>query len=260
MEFYNHLPLWLSSLLVLGVTVAISVGAHIGVRALIPKKAGALSTELATALIGAVSAFIGIMLAFAAVEVWQDYGSADQAVAQEAAASAELYRDLTVYGDETKIARVSLQRYVTSVLHDEWPRLAVGESSPVTAATLVQLFRDIGAIHPAPGRDTVIYGEIFKKLNEVVGYRRARLITSRADLPMVFWLVVLTGSAVIVAFTFVYPATKTNLLFVAGLALSLGLIFLFILTVAHPFAGAYAVDNQELRDLLPLFQRISASP
>ena len=106
----------------------------------------------------------------------------------------------------------------------------------------------------------MIYGEVFQKLNEVVGFRRARLITSRADLPLVFWLVVLTGSAVIVAFTFVYPATPTNLLFVAGLALSLGLIFLFILTVAHPFAGAYAVDDKEIRDLLPLFQRLSAPP
>ncbi len=89
MEFYNHLPLWLSSLLVLGGTVGICVAAHIGVRALIPKKTGALSTELATALIGAVSAFIGIMLAFAAVEVWQDYGSADQAASWATAWSAE---------------------------------------------------------------------------------------------------------------------------------------------------------------------------
>jgi hypothetical protein len=64
MEFYYNLPLWLSSVLVLGVTVGLAVGAHIGVRKLISKRVSNPSTELATALMGVVSAFIGIMLAF----------------------------------------------------------------------------------------------------------------------------------------------------------------------------------------------------
>ena len=89
----------------------------------------------------------------------------------------------------------------------------------------------------------------------MVDHRRTRLIASRADLPVLFWLVVLAGSAIIVGYTFVYPANWANELIIAGLAVSLGLIFL---AVAHPFAGTYRVDARELRDLLPLFERLSA--
>ena len=257
LEFYLSLPLWLSSVLVLGLSVLVCVGGHLAVRALIPRNAAKQETELAVALMGVVAAFIGIMLAFAAVQVWQDYGVADQAVAQEAASASELYRDLSVYGDETLASREAVKTYVRAVLVDEWPRLAKGEPGPEAVNALIMLFRAVAEIHPQDNRDTVIYGEIFKKLNEVVEHRRTRMIAARAALPSLFWMVALAGSGIIVAFTFVYPATPMNSLIIAGLAVSLGLIFMFILDVDHPFAGAYAVDSRELSDLLPLFDKIS---
>jgi hypothetical protein len=255
-DFYFTLPGWLSSIVVLGTAVIVCVGGHWIVRKLIPRSAPKQETELAVALMGVVAAFIGIMLAFAAVQVWDDYGQADKAVAQEAASISQLYRDLTVYGDETLSARSSVKNYVRQVLEDEWPRLAHGEPGPKTVAALITMFDEVGRIQPQTSRQTVIYGEVFKKLNDVVAYRRARMITARAELPGLFWIVVLAGSGIIVAFTFVYPATPLNSLIIAGLAVSLGLIFMFILDVNRPFAGAYSVDKKEIADLLPLFDKI----
>jgi ABC-type branched-subunit amino acid transport system permease subunit len=257
LDFYMGLPAWLSGVAVIGACVVICVGGHLLVRAIIPRHVEKQETELAVALMGVVAAFIGIMLAFAAVQVWDDYNQADHAVAQEAASIAQLYRDLTVYGDEAGPSRVAVKTYVRAVLEDEWPRLSHGQSGPKAAAALIQLFNQVGQIRPETNRQTVIYGEAFKKLNEVVGYRRARLITARAELPGLFWIVVVAGSAVMVAFTFAFPATRTNSLIIAGLAVSLGLIFMFILDVNRPFAGVYSVDSKELSDLLPLFDKIS---
>lgn len=258
LDLYLSLPMWLSSLLLIGLTVAVCVGGHRLVRALLPKTAPKPETELAVALMAVVGAFIGIMLAFAALQVWQDYADADAAVAQEAASISELYRDLTVYGDETLPARAQVKAYVHAVLEDEWPRLAKGEPGPTAVTGLIRLFRAVGAIEPQTSRQTVIYGEVFKNLNAVVQHRRMRMIAARDALPPLFWMVVLAGSGIIVAFTFVYPATRLNALLIAGLAVSLGLIFVFILQVDHPFAGAYAVDHRELSDLLPLFDKIEA--
>jgi hypothetical protein len=258
LDFYLNLPIWLGAMLVLGTAVVICVGGHVLVRRLAPNAAPKQETEYAVALMAVVGAFIGIMLAFAALQVWEDYAEADAAVAHEAASLSELYRDLSVYGDETLKARDAEKAYVRAVLQDEWPRLAHGESGPKAVAALIQLYREAGALQPADARQTVLYGEIFKQLNEVVQHRRERTVASRAALPGLFWAVVLIGSAVIVGFTFVFPATRVNALLTAGLAISLGLIFIFILSVDHPFAGRYAVDNKELRDLLPLFDQIAA--
>src|SRR5947209_2305077 len=158
-NFYFGLPMWASTLLLLAVCVAVCVGAHAGVRSLLPKAAPRQETELAVALMAVIAAFIGIMLAFSAVQVWEDYGTADKAVASEAAAAAQLYRDLTIYGDESLPARRALTLYVQSVANDEWPAMGeAGDASPKTAAALVQVFKDIALIEPTSGRQTVIYG------------------------------------------------------------------------------------------------------
>src|SRR4051812_33581618 len=99
-DFIFGLPVWASTLLVLGGCIVICVGSHLLVRRLIPKRMPRQETELAVALMAVIAAFIGIMLAFSAVQVWEDYGAADKAVAAEASAASQLYRDLTVYGEE----------------------------------------------------------------------------------------------------------------------------------------------------------------
>ena len=78
------------------------------------------------------------------------------------------------------------------------------------------------------------------------GYRRARLITAQSELPSLFWAVVLAGSAVIVAFTFVFPVTRTNSMVIGGLAFSLALIFLFIMEVNRPFQGGYSRRSRRI--------------
>jgi hypothetical protein len=256
-DFYFQLPIWASTSLVLGVCIAVGVGGHLLVRRIVGKNTKQ-ETELAVALMGVIAAFIGIMLAFSAVQVWEDYGNADKAVAAEAASAAQLYRDLSIYGDESLVARRSLTAYVHTVVDDEWPAMArSGEASPKTAAALVQVFNDIAAIEPTSGRQTVIYGEAFKKLNEVVEHRRARLLAAHSELPALFWLVALVGSSIILGYTFIFPATRTNLMLIAGLAASLGLIFVFILDVEHPFSGRVSVGSEELRGLIPMFESLN---
>jgi len=258
-DWYFNSPIWLSTSLVLAACVVVSVGAHLAARALLLKAAPRQETDLAAALMVVIAAFTGIMLAFSAVQAWQDYGDAEKAVSAEAAASAELYRDLTVYGEDSRPARQALTAYVRSVVDDEWPRMAKGQDpSPKTADALVQVFNAIAAVEPSNARQTVIYGEAFKRLNEVVEHRRERLIGGQRVLPKLFWLVVLIGSAIIVGYTVVWPATPMNLLLIAGLAVSLGLIFVFILEVDRPFTGRMSVSPREMQSLLPLFQQLEA--
>jgi hypothetical protein len=259
-RLYFALPMWLSALILLVVFATLCVGGHMTVRRLLPKQIPRQETELAAALMTAISAFIGFMLAFFAIQVWGDYTTADRSVSAEAASAAQLYRDLAVYGEESLPARRALVGYVKTVVEDEWPAMAEHQDmSPKTAATLVVVFRDIAAIEPLTSRETMLYGEALKKLNEVVEHRRARLLAAREDLPPVFWLVALIGSAIIVGYTFVYPDTRMNQLLIAGLAVSLGLIFVFILDVEHPYRGEIRVQPTEMRQLLPLFDQLDAA-
>jgi ABC-type multidrug transport system fused ATPase/permease subunit len=243
--------------LVLGVCVALGVGGRLLAAALLPRRTPRLDTELAAVLMTVTATFIGIMLAFSAVQVWEAYRQADQAVAAEAESAAQLYRDLRAYGDGSSDARQALAAYVHSVIEDEWPRMARdGVMSPKTAAALVQVFNSLASIEPATPRQTVIYDESLSKLNAVVEHRRTRLLAAHTTLPPLFWIVVLIGSAIILGYTATYPATPLNLMLIAGLAVSLGLIFVFIIDVQHPFDGWVAISPTEMQSLPGLFAQL----
>ena len=260
-EIYYELPIWLLAVIVILLSLVVGLGASLGLRRAFRLRPSDDEVETAVSLMQVVAAYIGILIAFAAVQVWQDFAEAGNAVHREAASAAQLYRDLATYGPETVEARADLRRYVTSVVTDEWPLLAKGEGSAATEHALFGLFDSVGGLRPKDGRDSAIYSEVFANLNELVELRRDRLIHSKSGMPMILWIVGLVGSILIVAYTATFPQTLTNRLMIAGISVALGLVFLFILIVDQPFAGAYQVEKDELAELpakFDLLDRLSA--
>ncbi len=248
-DFFYSLPIWLATLLVLAVALVIGLGSSLGLRILFRLKPSDEEREVAINLMQVVAAYIGIMIAFAGVVVWQDFRDAENAVHEEAASAAQLYRGLTTYGDETVAARKDLRIYISSIVTDEWPRLAHGQSSLETEVALARLFDTVGRIHPTDNRDSTIYSQVFSNLNELVGFRRDRLVHSQTGIPILLWTVGLIGSFFVIAYAAVFSPTRLNIIMISGISISLGLVFLFILTVDRPFKGKFSVSNSELADL-----------
>ncbi len=252
-EFFYGLPFWLATLLVLAISLALGLASSFGLRSLLHLKWSEGDGERAISLMQVVAAYIGILIAFAGVQVWQDYSDAENAVHREAASAAQLYRNLSTYGPETLAARQALRAYVESVIKDEWPLLPEGQANPRTEIKLFKLFDTIGQIQPGNARDTTIYQEAFKDLNDLVVIRRDRLIHGQAAMPMILWVVGLFGSVLLLAYTATFPPTLPNVVMVSGLSMALGLVFLFILTVDRPFSGKFSVKADELAQLSAKF-------
>jgi hypothetical protein len=248
-EFFYNLPIALATILVLGTSLIVGLASSFGLRRVLKLESTQDDREHAVSLMQVVAAYIGILIAFAGVQVWQEFQDAQNAVHREAAASAQLYRDLVTYGDETIPARSELRAYVSSVIDDEWPLLSHGQSSTKTDVALFNLFDAIGHIRPQDDRDKTIYTEAFAGLNDIVALRRDRLIHSESGMPIILWIVGLAGSVLIVAYTSTFKPSRANVMMISGISLALGLVFLFILIVDRPFMGAFSVDHDELTQL-----------
>jgi len=255
-EFFYSLPIWLATVLVLGLSLTVGLGSSLGLRRLFRLQASDDQAEFAVSLMQVVAAYIGILIAFAGVQVWQDFTDAENAVHREAASAAELYRDLATYGSETLAVRQQLRSYSASIVKDEWPLLAYGKSSDRTEIALYRLFDAMGKLDPKGERDSAIYAEAFHKLNELVELRRDRFIHSESGMPMILWIVGLVGSILIVAYTATFRPNRTNMLMIGGISIALGLVFLFILVVDRPFMGEYSVSKAELTGLAQKFDQI----
>ncbi len=253
--FYS-LPIWLATIVVLGAALGIGLGVSIGIQRLFRIKSTAEEKEVAVNLMQVVAAYVGIMIAFAGVQVWQDFSDAKAAVAQEAAAASQLYQDLTIFGTETRPARGALRRYVISITRDEWPLLSDGNGSDATEAALQRVFAEVGKLSPADNRASSIYEEMLEKLNDLVDYRHDRIVESQEGIPLILWTIGLVGSLLTVAYSSAFTATRFNVLAIAGISLTLGLVFLFILTVDHPFKGEFSVSDRHLMELSATFDRL----
>jgi hypothetical protein len=252
-EFFYGLPLWVATILVLIISLVVGLGSTFGLRRFLRLQTTGDDTSHAVSLMQVVAAYIGILIAFAGVQVWQDFTDAQNGVHDEAASASQLYRDLAAYGPETLIARQNLRAYVASIVNDEWPLLAHGKGSQKTDVALFNLFDSMGQIRPKDRRDEVIYDQAFSKLNVLVDLRRDRLIHSESGMPMILWIVGLVGSILIVAYTATFKPTLVNVLMVSGISLALGLVFLFIMVVDRPFMGEFSAESTELAGLSAKF-------
>lgn len=255
-DFVYNIPIWLTTILVLALALAVGLGASVGVQKLFRIRSTKEEKEVAINLMQVVAAYVGIMIAFAGVQVWQEFSDAKAAVAHEAATASQLYQDLTIFGPETRPARSALRAYVVSITRDEWPQLGEGRGSEVTEAALQLVFAEIGSLNPADNRAGAIYEEMLSKLNDLVDYRHDRIVESQAGIPLLLWTIGLVGALLTVAYASAFTPTRFNVSMIAGISFALGLVFLFILTVDHPFKGEFSVSNRHLVELTNVFDRL----
>ena len=255
-DFIYDLPIWVATILVLGIALVVGLGSSIGIQKLFRLKPTGEEKEVAINLMQVVAAYVGFMIAFAGVQVWQDFVDARSGISHEAATAEQLYQDLTMYGPETRDARQALKDYVVSITEDEWPLLEQEQGSETTEAALQNVFSEIGSLDPQDNRTTEIYSEMMGKLNELVEFRHDRIIESQLGVPLILWTIGLAGSLLTVAYASAFTPTRTNIMMIAGISVTLGLVFLFILTVDHPFKGEFSVSNRPLAELPADFDRL----
>jgi len=256
LDFLLGLRLWQLSLVILGLALAIGFGFSVGIRKLFRLNPTAQQSDLAIDLMQVTSTYIGILLAFTGVLAWQDYKDAATAVQQEAGVISLVYRDVASYGPKMAPARRDVKAYVDSVIVDEWPLLREGQRSRVTETRLLAIFDDIAMVTPENEREAAIYRESFMQLNEMVSLRRNRIASSRAELPPVLWIVAIVGSILTIAYASAFVSSRYALLMISGTSLTIGLLFLFLLSVDYPFRNRNGVSNQPLVELAWIFGNI----
>ena len=255
-DWFYTMPIWLATVVVLGAALGVGLAGSLGVQKLLRLKVNAEEREVAINLMQVVAAYVGIMIAFAGVQVWQDFTDARATVSHEAATASQLYQDLAMFGDETLPARGALRNYVVSITRDEWPMLSKEQGSEATERALQVVFAEVGKLNPADNRSTEIYAEMLSKLNALVEFRHDRIVESQLGIPALLWAIGLVGGLLTIAYASAFTPTRYNVFMTAGIALTLGLVFLFILTVDHPFKGEFSVSNRHLVELSDEFDRL----
>lgn len=196
--------------------------------------------ELARFVFEGVTVVYAVLLGLIAVGAWENYTATEQATAHEAATLVELAWDLEGYPEAFR-GRMApqLAAYADLVISDDWPKLARRQEPQASDAAMRLLVGNWSRFAPTTEAERLLQAEVLRRLNELVGHRRERILTGNAGLPGELWFVVLAGAMLTVGFTFFFwtDNRRVHALMVASLAGMIGLVVFLILAFEHPLWG-----------------------
>ncbi|MFK4224673.1 hypothetical protein [Streptomyces sp. NPDC019890] len=209
--------------------------------------------EYMTMMVGVVYA---IVLGLAIAGVWEARSAAQDDVRREAQALHEVTQRAQVYPVRVQQRiRTDIDRYVSHVVHQEWPRMVENKELPDRGAQLLGTVRaDIAERAPADELEAQAYQPLLDQVAVADDARNARAQNAGATLPGVVWFGLITGALVTVGliFTLQIGGTSRELL-LAGLFSAL---IAFLLFLVWDFDAPFGRSGSESADA---FRQLFAS-
>jgi len=198
----------------------------------------------------AVMSMTGVVLAFSLVQANNNLREVDGVVSKEATTIALTDRALLRFGKpEAAAVRPLLAAYGGAVV-DEWPLLALQQRSEAVDAAYNALSKAARAVAPDDSRQTSMYNELLKSLDDLSDLREQVLADSDYGLPRFFWITTacLLGLGVVLA-----AATSSTLSRTVGVGAPAGavaLLLAFAIIVDLPFEGETSVSPRPIQNAL----------
>lgn len=249
-------PLWLSALLIVGLTTAFAMLCSLMIRRSVGFERLTTNNEVAGFKFGTIGVIYAVMLGFAVIVVWEKYREADIAVANEAGAVVTLYRlSAGMSADGGASIHAGIDAYIRAVVADDWPAMARGGLSPRANEALNKLYTAAFADAPSGNRGAAVLAELFHQLDQVTQARRQRGVLAGGIVPGVIWAALFFGACLTIGFTFFFGTRNLHaqVLMTGLLSILIFMVLLVIVSIDHPFTGDVSVQPAPLVQALQEF-------
>jgi hypothetical protein len=258
------LPVWLFGLATVAVFVTLSVGGLLLSHDYIKKKFNTSESmnEAVSGYFGGITSLYGLLLGLVIVASWQYYDNASGLVSREEAAIGALYVDVNSYAEPQRTQmREIIKSYVNYIINDEWPAQAHGELLYGGRKFLLDLQQSLLDVDLGDSRKQLIMAEAMQAYNKLIEAHRMRLDAIDDGLPVVLWVIVISGAALSVLVSYFYHFThfRSHLLMTTALATLAGLMVFLAASVDNPFRGAVSVSPDAYYRLLETWASDSVS-
>jgi Protein of unknown function (DUF4239) len=256
MLFLTNQPLWLSGIVLIGLTTLIAMIGPAIVRRRVSLERLRTNNEVAGFKFATVGVLYAVLLAFAVIIVWEKFTDAESTVAQEAGAAATIYRLADGIGAGPGAAlRGGLSGYIKAAITEDWPAMERGRGSPAATRALDGVYAALLTFNPGDLRGAALLAEVLHQLDLVTQARRGRLMLASGIVPGIVWLVLFGGAALTIGFTLFFGTENLRAqTMMTGMLSALVFSGLFVIVaVDHPFSGSVKVQPEALAVVLEDF-------
>jgi hypothetical protein len=253
--FLTSQPLWLSGVILVGLTTVVSMFGPPIVRRYIGLERLTTNNEVAGFKFATVGVLYAVFLAFAIILVWQKYSDADATVGKEAGAAASIYHlSQGIEGTPGMVLRARLTDYLKIVISDEWPAMAHGGASKPARQALEAVYAALLAANNSQQQlhDSALMSEIFYQVDLLTQARRDRLLAAEGFVPGIVWIVLFGGATLTIAFTLFFGnrSLRAQTLMTGLLSILIFSELLIVVAIDHPFTGHVKVGPEPLSEVL----------
>jgi hypothetical protein len=255
-DWFLNLPTLWMAVVVFAATFVVAASVYLVVVRLAGDDRGARAFKaLSPGMLPVLGTIFALLVAFVAVQVWNDFDKAKLAVVTEASAlrAVDVFAE-TLPNEQRTQLRALVTRHIEEAVNRDWPAMAHEHITLTTLPThLVKAQQLIVSLKPQDESQRTAQREIVAALHRALDARRQRIIISQSEVGPVKWAVILLqGLCALIAIAIVHSDNRVTCaiavaLFATGVALS----SLLIAAYSRPFTGAISVKPELLQQVVP---------
>lgn len=250
LRVFRDFPEWAFCLTIVALFVVAALGGQAVMRPVLRRWFGGREfNDLVGLYISAFGVLYGITLGLISVAAWENFGEVEGLVSQEAAAVAALYRSVDCYSEPIRTELTGMLRdYTRQIIDVSWPEMRRG-IVPLGGHPLIVRFQQrLVAFEPQTEAQIALHRESLYRFNQTIEFRRLRMDCVEWRLPTILWVVVLAGSMMSFVLTWLLVVENEVLhnVLTGIMAVLLGLLIYFLLTLDLPFEGQHSVGPDSL--------------
>lgn len=231
--------------LTVAVSMAVSLAGLLAVRAVVPPAYLLPSNEICGGYLQTVGTIYAVLLAFVVFVVWTQANDVRRLIERQADELADVLRVTMAFkGPAASGVLTAARAYAREVADNEWPLLAMGQSSRRADELLGQTWTALTAIEPGTAREEVLFSEAVSRFSEFGDARADLLHCGRVRLPVLLWLLLLSGAVGTVGSMYLFGAEQfwPVAAMTASLAGAVSFMLFLIRDLDNPFRGDWHVS------------------
>lgn len=205
--------------------------------------------------VGISSVFLGVMISFLIITVWNLYTSTELSSQQEAQAIIILYQNVYALPNTKKI-QLSIIRYLRYVINVEYPELKNGDVNLFGAQILGNIQKELYNYTPSNDREISLYDNCIQELNNIINLRVDRIHNASAGINNILWGVCIFDSIIIILVTwFLICNNVFHYVLVIIISMFISASLFLIYTFSYPFRGQNGLTPEPFKEALTAIRK-----
>jgi len=236
-------------ILAVGISTMAAVVSIIGIRLVrwrVSKDTLSSHQAIADPMLNVVATLYAVLLGFVVAAAMDRYEKARDNADTEATSVHTIYHLARGLSDPNrKLIRNSCREYCVTVIHDEWPEMEHGNTSPKAWEAYSKLWDQIMSFSPSNDREVCADEGLVAEMQQLAENRSSRVVALKRTVGPATWLFVWGGAAITMVFTYLLASRGTVMqsVMTALVAVSIGLNMVLLFVIATPFAGDFKVHS-----------------